>query len=262
MKAIFFYSEFPTNLPGGFMDYLEVAKLTIPVNRRYWDYSIVYSTLGTKINRDVGFNRNIPIAHPEKELTHYIRVLSWLFYLESKNFDQDTVFLDSDVIINKDFKHVFENDFALAFSAYQTHFERSPINAGVFFAKHARKEEAINHLRKIVKGATLDRFSKDMRFKPPTTAGVWGVDEICLTKYLNTIAKADLAIKLDEFAAGLGSNEFRPMTQGISLFGYNYNMATKNHDPSLWPSATILHFRGISDSKPEMIKQYLAEHSS
>lgn len=262
MKAVFFYSDFPLQKRKSESDYLDIVKMTLKVNSRYFDAAILYTTLGTIVDQNLGFNKIIPFFSTQLYLTHYVRVLTWLHYIQSDEFDQDTIFLDADVILNKDVRDVFDNDFCLAFSACQPDGSESLINAGVFFANHVQKDQAILHMKKIVKCATLHRFDKDPRFPLTPSAAIWGLDEKSVTEYLRLITKRNRQIDITNVVLSLGLKEFRPLTDGISLFGVNYNLKAKDYDRSLWSQAAILHFCGLrSYKRTQIIKEYLIEQN-
>lgn len=239
MKAVFFYAPLQIRGASILYDYFKSLRKTIEVNKKYFKKTILYTTVGTKIDPSVDADLIIPIFSIHQQLVHYMRVLSWVHYVKSDLFDSDTLLLDADIVINRPFDEIFQQDFALGFTMHST------VNAGVIFLKHAHKERICFHMKQILavaeryKSVTETRFGfrdEDGVLWNKILSGHWGVDERSLITYLSEqgIDPKDI-----------GSNEVKKITEDFTVFGDYYNLSCKKYMPLEWPSASILHFTGI-----------------
>jgi hypothetical protein len=246
MKAVFFCAPFLSLKADLFGMQEAIIRMTLPINRKYFESTVLYTTLGTHVDPDLGFDEVIPIASPYHMLTHYMRVSSWHHYLASDRFDRDTVFLDYDLIVNRPFQEVFDHDYALAFTASDSKKTNSRINTGCILAKHSGKEKAIFHAKKIMDIAFQQRMDYDVRYPKIPHVGAWGGDERSVNTYLSALAKSEQQ-SLRKIVASVGFDEFRPLKDGITLFGIKYNCKVGYLDEADWGKPTILHFCGHKD---------------
>ena len=69
-------------------------------------------------------------------------------YVNSNKFDQNTIFLDFDTILNFNTKKFFNNNFDIALT-YRLNDKLMPINEGVIFAKVQNKDKVIDYFNKL-----------------------------------------------------------------------------------------------------------------
>ncbi len=243
MKGIFFFAK----LPGDERlseEFFRQLRTTLKINGQYLEQSILYTTENAEIPSDLGIDVVVKMSSRYRHYPHFVRVTSWLAYLESDLFDRDSAFLDADLVFHRRVDEVFGNRFALAFCANpSTKFEYSNINAGCIFAKHEGKQKAIQHARNLVRIANDQRLDKEPRFPLIKSAGVWGVDEMCINTYLGEFAEKRQS-SLRQIALSIGFDDFIEFEDGISLFGAKYNADPRKVDESKWSAASILHFNG------------------
>ncbi len=177
--------------------------------------------------------------------------MSWVHYLGTEHFETDTVFLDADIVLNRQIDEVFDNDFALAFASVPSPKTYSRINTGVIFAKKAEQKVAHMHAQKLLLIAEDLRLVKEPRFPQFQSAGVWGVDEMCVNVYLNELARAKNST-LPEVAESIKFEEFRSFDDGISLFGPRFNADYRYLEESEWTKPSVLHFPG--QPKPKLFE--------
>lgn len=246
MKAVFFIAQLNIQGAAPVRHYLDFFHKTIAINKHYFSKTILYTTLGTPIDPSIGVDLIIPLFSVHHQFMHYMRVLSWLKYVESALFDCDTLLMDADVVMNRPCDEIFQNDFAVAFSLYNTVNFDLPFRAGVIFLKHTQKQRICFHMKQILAIAERKIREKETRFgfkdangtiNRNILSGHWGLDERAIIAY---IQKQGVSLKEIE------PQEFVKITDDISVFGDYYNFSCKEHMPLEWPSASILHFTGLS----------------
>lgn len=250
MKGIFFFAQLPS-IEKMDQYFFNLLKTTLSINKHYLDETILYTTESTEVPTDLGVDKIVRLPSRHRHYPHYMRVMSWLAYLESVLFDADTVFLDADVVFHRRVDEAFNNNFALAFCATPSEKSFSNINAGCIFAKLEKKQQTIHHARKLLQIANEQRLAKDPRFPQFKTAGVWGVDEMCINTYLEGYARQKNT-DFRQVALSMKFDDFIEFADDISLFGEKYNADPRKLGKSVWQTASILHFNGFQ--KKEMFE--------
>ncbi len=247
MNAVFFYV--PLDNERDKTGYFDQLAATLPINRRYFSKIVMHTSQGAVIPDNFDFDAVVRLDSSETQYPHYMRVMSWLDYLESPLFDANTVFLDADVVLNRAVDEVFDQNFCLAFSAMPSQKSYSCINTGVIFASHARKTEAISAMREVFEIATRLKLVPDPRFPMMKTAGRWGLDEMCLNQYLEEKAiRGNASVRAT--AEDIGFGEIRPFFgTSVALAGAKYNADARSLAENLWHSASALHFPGRPKDK-------------
>jgi hypothetical protein len=175
-----------------------------------------------------------------------MRVLSWLDYLESPRFDADSMLLDADIVLQRPVQEAFATPFALAFSAMPSEKSYSCISGGVILARHERRSEGVAVMREIVRTAEQLKLAPDPRYPLMKTAGRWGLDELCLNRYLEQLL-AQGSGNLRSVTEGIGFDEFQSMPgTPVALFGKKFNADARSIDRSDWHRPSLLHFGGNS----------------
>ncbi len=247
MRAIFFFAPSPTQ-PQMAADYLRYLSATLKINRQYFGSTLLYTYENAPIPAGMEVDEVIGLPSRHRHFMHYLRVMSWVHYLGSERFDADTVFLDADVVLNRDLKEAFENDFALAFAAMPSAKSYSCINTGVIFARKAERQVALAHAEKLAAIAGELRLEKEPRFPQFKSAGVWGVDEMCVYQYLDDKARARQTT-LRDVVGTIGFDQFSRFGEGISLFGGKFNSDYRKVDEMEWSRPSALHFQGFPKNK-------------
>jgi len=246
MQAVFFFIPFPDR-PDIAANYLQYLAATLRINRKYFKKTLLYSSEATTFPANLRIDEVIRLPSQYQDFPHFMRVMSWLHYLDSDCFDTDTVFLDADVVVNRELNEVFENDFALAFTARPST-TYSCIDTGVIFARRAEKRVAIAHAEGLFRIAELVRLQKDLRYPNVEFAGIWGGDELCAYLYLNNIA-AKRNTTLREVVTAVSFDEFKSFGEGISFFGGKFNVDYRNLSESEWNTPLAIHFPGVPKTK-------------
>ena len=164
------------------------------------------------------------------------RSIAWLHYLHSAS--GNTVFLDSDLLINGDLAHVFADDFAVALT-YRAGDQKWPINAGVNFAHGDRLDAAAGFHQ-----TWLNEFRRTHGQR-----SVWGGDQDTLRELF---AAVDFD-RDDSFNWRQGELEIR----FLPCARYNFSTKQAHEMDGYYPAAKVLHFKG--KRKPFMLP-YWREH--
>jgi hypothetical protein len=245
--GVFFFAPMPDGGETAFWSYFAD---TLSVNRRYLDRTILYVPEHTNV--PVKVDVIVHMSSRQRHYPHFMRVQSWLEYVQSPLFDGDTVFLDADMVLNRPLgAEYFGHDYALAFNTVPSVKSWSFVNAGIILARIARKPEAIACMRSIVAIAERLKWEKDPRY-PYKCAGVFGLDELCLAAYLGQDIR-------DE-AAQLPADEFRQLAdKPVQIFGRDFNTDARSLPSERWPQQRIMHF--VANSK-EWIADYCSKQRS
>lgn len=248
MHAIFFYVPF-----DGYLDdagYFTQLAATLPINKQYFEKIILYTSHGTEIPKSLAIDTIVRLPSRERHYPHFMRVLSWLHFLGSSSFETDTVFLDADIVITMPIGEVFTRSFSLALSARPSLKTDGCISAGVIFAKHERKSEALVHLEQVFRIAESLKLTANKRFPLTKFVGRWGVDEMCLEAYLSQLAERRNE-NLGDVTKTVGFDEFRPVFDtSISLFGKKFkDTDARTCTEDLLRSSSVLHFGGRPKDK-------------
>lgn len=247
MRAVFFFAPSPTQ-PQMAADYLRFLSASLKINRRYFDDTLLYTYESAPIPERMEIDEIIRLPSRHRHFMHYLRVVSWAHYLGSERFDADTVFLDADVVLNRGLDEAFDHDFALAFAAKSSAKSYSCINTGVIFARKAEKQVAYTHAEKLAQIAGELRLMEEPRFPQFKSAGVWGVDEMCVYQYLDDKARARHTT-LRDIVDAVSFDRFSTFGEGISLFGGKFNADHRKMDESEWHRPSALHFQGFPKTK-------------
>jgi len=254
VNAIFFFVQSPSFEQLG-STYFRQLKTTLSINRKYFDYSILYTTENTQIPPDTRFDAVIRMHSRYRYYPHFMRVMSWLEYMESTLFDCDTVFLDADVVFHRRIDEVFKETFGLAFCATPSPRTYSNVNSGCIFAKYANRQKAQIHAKNLFEIAKTQRLIPEPRFPQFKYAGIWGGDEMCINTYLEELAKQK-NMSLRDLCLSVKFDSCFNLSDDVALFGAKYCSDPRSIDRSKWPSASILHFAG---PQKEAMFQYCSQ---
>ena len=117
------------------------------IEKKYSDHEIIlFTDLSSVIKKNI--NANIVRFNFNPQYPMYYRNRLMKIYVNSNKFDQNTIFLDFDTILNLDTKKVFNNNFDIALT-YRKNDKLMPINEGVIFAKVQNKKKVIVYFNKI-----------------------------------------------------------------------------------------------------------------
>ena len=247
MNAVFFYV--PLDTARDKTGYFRQLAATLPVNRPHFRKTLLYTSRGATIPDGVAMDTVVRLDSDETQYPHYLRVVSWLEYLESPLFDADSVLLDADVVLNRPLDDAFKEDFSLAFSAMPSDKAYSCINTGVILARHARKAEAISIMRQVVDIATRLKLVPDPRFPMMKSSGRWGLDELCLNQYFEERA-GEQHTSLRAVAETIEYDEIRRVFgTSAALSGEKFNTDARYLEESLWHQPSGLHFPGQPKDK-------------
>lgn len=244
MNAVFFYV--PLDATRDKFGYFRQLAATLPFTRRYFDRVILYTSRDAAIPAGLAIDDVARLDSTETDYPHFMRVLSWLDYLESPRFNADSALLDADIVLQRPILEAFAAPFALAFSAMPSEKSYSCISGGAIFARHERKAEAVDVMREIVRTAEQLKLVLDPRYPLMKTSGRWGLDELCLNRYLEQLLARESG-NLRSLAQDVGFDEFQPLSGApVALFGKKYNADARSIDRSDWHSPSLLHFGGPS----------------
>ncbi len=151
------------------------------------------------------------------------RSKSWLDYLQIA--ESHVIFLDSDILINGDLAHVFDEDFAVALT-YRAGDAKWPINAGINFA-HGMHLQAAARFHRV----WLSEFRAAYGDR-----SVWGGDQDTLRELFKAV---DFA-RGDSFAWRLGELDIR----FLPCARYNFSTSYAHEMDGHYPEAKALHFKG------------------
>lgn len=243
MLAVYFYN--PT--PFQYYDYtfLEQLKDSLRINRKYFKKTILITT-DKNLKLDFDINEILFVDCKSISEVHFNRICSWYYFVNSKYFSDNTVFLDSDIIFNKNFEFLFNQDFLIGVNAQKKTI--SPINAGVIFVKKFKKFQIIRHFKNMVNIAKKIKEHKDKRFPMIENSGIWGSDELVLNIYLSKYKK-----NLNQFIKNSDLEIITKISDDISLISDSFSIAYKNSEKKLTDYFSI-HFTG--NTKIEM-KKYI-----
>jgi hypothetical protein len=244
MNAVFFYV--PLDATRDKFGYFQQLAATLPFARRCFNRIILYTSRDAAIPAGLAIDTVVRMESTETDYPHFMRVLSWLEYLESPHFDADSVLLDADIVLQRRIEEAFATPFALAFSAMPSNKSYSCISGGVILARHERKPEAVAVMREIFQMAEQLKLMPDPRYPLMKTSGRWGLDELCLNRHLEQRLPQN-GRNLRSFAEDIGFEEFQPMPgTPVALFGKKYNADARSVDRSDWHKPSLLHFGGPS----------------
>jgi len=149
-------------------DYLEILRRFIGRIRAHCSGATVYvvtaagSRYGALAAPDVA-----PVELPiDGTQPMYDRATALLAYARSPAFDRDTVFLDSDALVNRPLEEVFALGFDVCMT-YREHERLMPVNEGVMFLASRRPQAVVRFLERRL--ATYDRIAAD-----PFITGYYG----------------------------------------------------------------------------------------
>ena len=243
MQAVYFYNPPPFK----YFDYtfLEQLKDSLEVNKKYFKKIML---LTTDKNLKLNFDIDEILFMDCKSLAevHFNRVCSWYYFVNSKNFSDNTVFLDSDIIFNKNFEFLFDQDFLIGINAQKK--TTSPLNAGVILVKNVKGVQITQHFKNMVNIAKEIKNHKDKRFPMIENSGIWGSDELVLNIYLSKYKK-----NLNQFIKNSDLEIISKISEDISLLSDSFSIAYKNVEKEIADYFSI-HFAG--KTKIEM-KRYI-----
>ncbi|NES81875.1 MAG: hypothetical protein F6K10_10985 [Moorea sp. SIO2B7] len=103
-----------------------------------------YSTEITGLQNDVELYR----VEIDTKYLMLSRLKAQIEFLTNHDFSSDVVFLDADILVNKNLESVFEKDFNVGLTYRETH-KTMPVNGAVIFVSNTNKEYALHFLNKI-----------------------------------------------------------------------------------------------------------------
>lgn len=117
------------------------------IKKKYSDHQIIlFTDFSSVIKKNI--NAHIVRFNFNSQYPMYNRNRLMKIYVNSNKFDQNTIFLDFDTILNLDTKKIFNNNFDIGLT-YRKNDKLMPINEGVIFAKVQNKERVIIYFNKL-----------------------------------------------------------------------------------------------------------------
>ena len=117
------------------------------IKKKYSDHQIIlFTDFSSVIKKNI--NAHIVRINFNSQYPMYNRNRLMKIYVNSNKFDQNTIFLDFDTILNLDTKKIFNNNFDIALT-FRKNDKLMPINEGVIFAKVQNKERVIMYFKKL-----------------------------------------------------------------------------------------------------------------
>ncbi|MCP4328358.1 MAG: hypothetical protein GY791_07980 [Alphaproteobacteria bacterium] len=169
----------------------------------------------------------------------YERMRAQHDYLCSSARDADTAFLDLDVVLNRDLRPIFENEFDIALTYRRWPYPQHPFNAGVIFARRGAQaaaffEAALACYRSIIRPRRgRNREHGDLR--------EWWGDQLALGALIDW-----------RFFAANGPNAISVNGATVGFFpcrSHNFTpLGEVDLDPDRLSEVFLLHFKG--DSRP------------
>lgn len=240
MNTVFFYAQLP--ITGD--HYFKHLRATVAINQHLLGKTFLYVPENTPIPDDVPIQTIVRMSSRQRHYPHLMRVLSWQTYLKSDHFDDDTAFLDADMLLNRTLSNAFTQDFCLAFSAAPSIKSYSTFNSGLILARPQRREEAITAIDVIANIATQLKWTPDPRYPQFRYAGIFGVDEMCLAKFFDELAAIENRTGRDLAESVPFSEAHFVKNTSIQLLGRTYNSDVRLYLEENWPKSTVLHFQG------------------
>ncbi len=199
------------------------------IDKKYPDHQILlFTDFSSVINKNI--NANVVRFDFNPQYPMYSRNRLMKIYVNSNKFDQNTIFLDFDTILNFNTKKFFNNNFDIALT-YRLNDKLMPINEGVIFAKVQNKDKVIdyfNKLNQIYRNLSKDKII-NMIF-----------DNILIWRG----GQLSLAASLQWKKLILGNN-YVDKTNFLILDSYYYNFTpTKSISHEELVSKKILHLKG------------------
>tara|TARA_B100000989_G_scaffold210628_1_gene159796 strand:+ start:3415 stop:4398 length:984 start_codon:yes stop_codon:yes gene_type:complete len=117
------------------------------IKNKYSDHQIIlFTDFSSVIKKNI--NAHIVRFNFNSKYPMYNRNRLMKIYVNSNKFDQNTIFLDFDTILNLDTKKIFNNDFDIGLT-FRKNDKLMPINEGVIFANAQNKERVIIYFNKL-----------------------------------------------------------------------------------------------------------------
>jgi hypothetical protein len=176
----------------------------------------------------------------------YERVRAMAAYMRSTAFDADTVFLDGDAFANRSLRPVFQCPFDVAVT-YRGDAGLMPINEGVIFAQHTRREAAAAFFDSYV--ATYDRLIGH----PPIVAHYgdirrWRGGQLSLNALTCPLGAASEVDEAEVFGA---------QVRYLPCHGFNFSMeAGQKYSAEELDTKYVLHLKGPRKSFLDSIAKY------
>ena len=121
-----------------FDEYKIIYNFCNHIKKKYSDHQIIiFTDFSSVIKKNI--NAHIVRFNFNSQYPMYNRNRLMKIYVNSNKFDQNTIFLDFDTILNLDTKKIFNNNFDIGLT-YRKNDKLMPINEGVIFAKVQSKE--------------------------------------------------------------------------------------------------------------------------
>jgi hypothetical protein len=120
-------------------DQTKIEYPDVRMDQGAFDYRALLSHWG-RAALQLGASIEIQREYPGVELQSpmYCRVVMMDWFVNSKGFDQPTVFLDSDAFLNQDIRHIFDGDWDIGVT--YRHNMGMTLNEGVILANNKRPE--------------------------------------------------------------------------------------------------------------------------
>lgn len=243
MHAVYFYN--PPSFKYYDYTFLEQLKDSLQVNKKYFKKIILLTTdKNLKLNFDI--DEILFMDCKSLKEVHFNRICSWYYFVNSKYFSDNTVFLDSDIIFNRNFEFLFDQNFLIGINAQKK--TTSPLNAGVILVKNVKGVQIIQHFKNMVNIAEKIKEHKDKRFPMIKNSGIWGSDELVLNIYLSKYKK-----NLNHFINNSDLEIVTKISDDISLISDSFSIVYKNLEKENADYFSV-HFAG--KTKIEM-KRYI-----
>lgn len=206
-------------------------------------YKVVLTDMKTDLS---GLDGDIEVYRTvlDPESIMFSRLIAQLDYVRTQNLQSNIVLIDSDMLVNGDLEHIFDDDFAVGLTyRYIEEVKDMPINGGIIFLSEKSKKEGIAFLEKvynIYQDKYLEKYES------------WWGDQYALIEaigYENFVQRTSNIISCDQTDIKLLDCEQYNFSPDV----YPYSIARE------FKEKIILHFRGTrKEIMPLYWKAYLA----
>ena len=180
----------------------------------------------------------------DPESIMFSRLVAQFNYVNTQQIDSDIILIDSDMLVNANLEHLFEEDFSVALTyRYLEAVKDMPINGGIIFLSRDRKQEAIKFLEKVYQ-IYQEKYLKDYQS--------WWGDQYALIDAIgfdNFHSRQSDVMLVDEQKIKLLDCEIYNFSPGR-----NPNSIVREHKDKV-----ILHFKG---SRKKIMPLYWQAHLS
>jgi hypothetical protein len=238
VELVLFHADLPVNAPSGVhgrIDYLEIAALSFAAAARRAPRArrILLTDERTAVPEDIG--AQVVLRRPiDCTRLMYERMRVQEQHLAARPAGRATVFMDVDVVTNRDPAEIFTQDFDIGLT-WRTEFPEAPVNGGLIFVGPG--ERGIAFFRETLR--CYDALAEDGRIQPlfDRDLRAWWGDQFALALM---VGYRNLAERLGGgMTVGDARVRFLPCNE------YNFTPdANVRYDDDFLDARFFLHFKG------------------